>query len=322
MRAVDVVDGRCVPVELPSPVPGPGELRLRVVAAGVNRADLSQKAGRYPPPPGASPILGLEASGVVDAVGPGVEAWKVGDAACALLAGGGYAEQVVVDARHALPLPAGVDHVGAAAIVEVFATAWLNLFDEGGLRGRAGGAAVLHAGGSGVGTAGVQLLRAFGHASFVTAGSAEKIARCVALGASGGWNRHDGPWLPAVQAWRPDGVDVVLDPVGGGYLDDDLAALAPDGRVVILGLMGGRSTPIDLGRLLVKRLRVQGSTLRSRDAGFKARLVGALRTEVWPRFADGSLRPIVDRTFPLAEAEAAHAHLASDATFGSVVLTV
>lgn len=322
MRAVDVIGGRCVVTEVPRPVPGPGEVRIAVHAAGVNRADLVQKAGRYPPPPGASPILGLEVAGTIAEVGPEVTAWRTGDPVCALLAGGGYAEHVVVDARHVLPRPDGLSHVQAAAMVEVFATAWLNLMQEGGLADRPGATVVVHAGGSGVGTAAVQLCRLTGHPVFVTAGSDDKLARCRALGADGGANRHDGPWRHHVQAWRPDGVDLVLDPVGAAYLGDNVAVLAPDGRLVLIGLLSGRTAELDLGLVLSRRLRVQGSTLRSRDAGFKASLIRALRTDVWPHVDDGSLVPIVDRTFPLDEAEAAHAHVASNDTFGAVVLTV
>lgn len=322
MRAIDVVDGRCVEVARPSPPLRPGTLRIAVHAAGVNRADLNQKEGRYPPPPGASPILGLECAGVVAEVAPDVATWRVGDRVCALLAGGGYASEVVVDARHVLPIPGDMTDTEAAAVVEVFATAWLNLMDEGGLRGRRGARLLVHAGGSGVGTAAVQIARVWGHQAFVTAGDDHKIARCVDLGAAGGANRQVGPWTDAVRAWAPDGVDLILDPVGGAYLADDLSVLATDGRLVVIGLMGGRTAEIDLGRLLVKRLKVVGSTLRSRTDTFKAELVAELAAEVWPRFADSSLRPIVDATFRLADAEAAHAHVAGNTTFGAVVLTV
>lgn len=322
MKAVLVRDGRCVLDDTDAPPLLPGTVRIAVTTAGVNRADLAQKAGRYPPPPGESPILGLEVAGVIAEVSGAVDAWRPGDRVCALLGGGGYATEVVVPAGQVLPIPSGLSDVEAAAIVEVAATAWLNLVDVGGL-GRCTGARVLvHAGGSGVGTAVVQLAHALGHRTFVTAGDDAKIARCVALGADGGWNRHRGSFREAVAAWAPDGVDLVLDPVAGAYLDDDLAVLAVDGRVVVLGLMGGRTASIDAGRLLVRRLSIVGSTLRSRSPAAKAALCAALRADVWPRYADGTLRPIVDRTFPLAEAEAAHAHLASDATFGAVVLTV
>lgn len=322
MHAIDVVDGHCVLVELPAPALRPGTVRIAVTAAGVNRADLSQKAGTYPPPPGASPILGLECAGRITEVSNDVTAWSVGDRVCALLAGGGYASEVVIDARHVLPIPDALTDVDAAAVVEVFATAWLNLMTVGGLRGRTGTRVLLHAGGSGVGTAAVQLAHQWGHRVFVTAGDAQKVARCVSLGADGGAVRHDGPWVDAVRAWAPDGVDVILDPVGGSYLADNLQALGTDGRLVLIGLLGGRTAPVDLGRVLVKRLSVLGSTLRSRTADDKATLVAELREHVWPLLGDGTLVPVLDRTFPLADAEAAHAHLASNTSVGAVVLTV
>lgn len=322
MQAIDVRDGRCVQVDLPAPALGPGQVRIAVEAAGVNRADLVQKSGRYPPPPGASPLLGLECAGTIAEVADDVVGWSVGDPVCALLAGGGYAGEVVVDARHVLPIPDGLDAIQAAAIVEVYATAWLNLMDLAGLADREGAKVLLHAGGSGVGTAGIQLCRAWGHRAYVTAGSGDKIARCRALGAEDGFVRHDGPWAEAAARWAPEGVDVILCPVGADYLADDVRVLGRDGTLILIGLLSGRSAQLDLGAVLVKRLRIQGSTLRARSADFKADLMGRLREHVWPRFADGTLAPIVDRTFPLHEAEAAHAHLASNTTFGAVVLTV
>lgn len=321
LRAIDVVDGRCVPVTLPRDACPPGSVRLRVLAAGVNRADLVQKAGRYPPPPGASRILGLEVAGEVVEVGADTARWRIGDRVCALLTGGGYADEVVVDGRCALPWPEGLDAAHAACVIEVWATAWLNLGRLGGLADRAPGARVLlHAGASGVGTAGIQIARLLGHRAFVTVGSADKVARCVALGADGGAVRHDGPWVDAVRAWAPAGVDVVLDPVGGAYLAHDLDVLAPEGRAIVIGLMGGRPAQIDLGQVLMKRLRVEGSTLRARSVAFKAELLASMEAALWPAFADGRLRPILDRAFPLADAEAAHAHVASNTTFGAVVL--
>lgn len=321
VRAIDVIDGVCRPIEIPSSDLGPEGVRIEVEAIGVNRADLVQKAGRYPPPPGASPILGLEVAGIVTGFASSVEGLRVGDRVCALLTGGGYAEEVVAPAGCVLPVPDGLDAVQAAAILETWTTAWLNLGRLGGLHRRQGAAHVLlHAGASGVGTAGLQLCSAWGHPTFVTAGSPDKIERCVALGAAGGANRHDGPWLPAVQAWAPDGVDAILDPVGGPYFADNLQALAPDGRLILIGLMGGREAPIDLGRMLMKRIRVEGSTLRARTVPFKARLLQELRSFTWPRFRDGRFKPVVEQTFPLDEAEAAHRRLASNETFGKLVL--
>ncbi len=305
--------------EVPTPDPGPGEIRIRVRATAVNRADLLQRLGHYPPPPGASPILGLEAAGEVDAVGLGA-GWAVGDRVCALLSGGGYAERVVCPGSHALPILPGMTFEEAAALPEVLATAHLNLWGEGRLQ--AGERVLLHAGASGVGTAAIQLCRAFGNPCFVTAGADDKIARCIAIGAEGGANRRSGPWLAAVREWAPAGVHVILDPVGGGYLGDDLAALAPGGRIVVIGLMGGREAKVDLGRLLVKRLRIVGSVLRSRTDAEKTAIIHELAQDVWPLVARGEVKPIIDRILPIEEVEAAFLAVASDATFGKVVLTV
>jgi putative PIG3 family NAD(P)H quinone oxidoreductase len=323
-RALDLLDGRLVPVELPTRAPGPEEVRIAVYAAGVNRADLSQRAGHYPPPPGASPILGLEVSGVVDAVGPGARGVAVGDRVMALLAGGGYAEQVVCRADATLPLPAGASFVEGAAFPEVFATAWLNLVHEGGLgrSPRPGASALLHAGASGVGTAAVQLCRLLGVPSFVTVGSPAKLDVARALGADGGALRKEGPWLPAVRAWRPEGVAMILDPVGAAWLDDNLSALALDGVLVLIGLLGGRRAEVDLGRLLVRRLRIQGSTLRSRSDAAKAALLAELAADVVPAWVDGRVRPVLDQVHPWRDAEAAHARMAADLTIGAQVLRV
>ena len=300
--------------------PAPGQLRIRVAAAGVNRADLLQRAGHYPPPPGASPILGLECAGVVDAIGEGVRRWKVGDRVCALLSGGGYAEQVVCPAGHALPVPDGMTLIEAAALPEVLATAWLNLCREAGLA--AGDAVLLHAGASGVGTAAIQLCQLKGASCFVTAGSAEKIARCIALGAEGGFVRHDGGFLAAVKAWRPGGVDIVLDPVGAAYLADNQRALATDGRLVLIGLLGGRAAELDLGRLLIKRQRLIGSTLRSRSDADKEDIIQGIADDVWPAVRAGRLVPVIHTTVPAAAADEAHRLLASNTTTGKVVLTM
>ncbi|PXX98097.1 NAD(P)H-quinone oxidoreductase [Halomonas sp. LBP4] len=301
--------------------PGPlesGQVRIRVAWAGVNRADLMQRAGHYPPPPGASGTLGLEVSGTVTETGPGVERLRAGDKVCALLAGGGYAEEVGVDARQVLPLPAGLDLRQSAALPEVYATAWLNLFMEGALT--TGERVLLHAGASGVGTAAIQLCRAFGHPCFVTVGSAEKLAACRALGAEAGWNRHDGSFVEAVKAWG--GADMILDPVGASYLADNQQVLNADGRLVLIGLMGGRRAELDLGRMLMKRQRLIGSTLRAKSPAAKGAILDALLAHVWPRLASGELEPLIDRTWPITEAEAAHEHVRRDANIGKVLLSV
>jgi putative PIG3 family NAD(P)H quinone oxidoreductase len=319
MKAIDIRDEALVWTDADDPVPGTGEILVRTRATAVNRADLVQRAGAYPPPPGASPILGLEVSGTVEAVGEGVQRWAPGDAVCALLAGGGYAEQVVVPAGQAVPVPDGVDLADAAALPEVFATAYLNLYLEA--RAEVGERFLVHAGASGVGTAAIQLGRAFGNPVWVTAGSPEKLERCVALGAEGGHDRHAGSFVEAAQRWTDGaGLDVILDPVGAAYLQDDLRALAPDGRLVVIGLLGGAKAELELGLLLVKRLRVIGSTLRARPVAAKARVMEALERRVWPRIAAGEIRPVVEARFPLPEAERAHALLAGNETFGKVLL--
>lgn len=321
MKAIEIQGTDLVWNEVPDPTPGVGEIVIRNHATAVNRADLVQRAGAYPPPPGASPILGLECAGIVEAVGEDVGRFAVGDRVCALLAGGGYAERVVCPAGQALPLPEGVDLIDAAALPEVFATAYLNLYMEAGAR--VGERLLLHAGASGVGTAGIQLARAFGNPVWVTAGSDEKIERCVALGAEGGHVRHAGSFVDAVKEWTGGtGMDVILDPVGGAYLEDNIASLAVDGRLVIIGLMGGAKAELPIGVAMVKRLRVIGSTLRARSVAAKAEVMDQLEARVWPRIAAGEIRPIIDARMPITEAAKAHELLASDATFGKVLLTL
>lgn len=319
MHAIVTERDRLLWREHPTPEgPAAGEVRLRVAWAGVNRADLMQRAGHYPPPPGVSDILGLEVSGTVVEVGPGVDGWHPGDEVCALLAGGGYAEEVVVDAQQVLPLPKGFGLREAAALPEVFATAWLNLFVEGQLQ--AGERVLLHAGASGVGTAAIQLCRAFGHPCFVTVGSDAKLAACRELGADGGFNRHEGSFVDAVKAWG--GADMILDPVGANYLEDNQRVLNAGGRLVLIGLMGGRRAELDMGRMLMKRQRLIGSTLRAQPPAAKGAILDALMANVWPRLASGELRPLIHRTWPIAEAEAAHAHVKEDANIGKVLLAV
>lgn len=293
------------------------EVRLRVRAAGVNRADLVQRAGLYPPPPGASPVLGLECAGEIEAVGAAVTGWRIGGPACALLSGGGYARHVQIDARHLLPVPAGLTLTEAAGLPEVFATAWLNLFEEAALA--PGERVLLLAGASGVGTAAIQLCRAFGHPVFVSVGSADKLRACLDLGATAGAVRDQHA---LTELAGDKGVDVILDPVGGTGLGERLDLLRPGGRLVLIGIMAGRRAELDLGRLLVKRLRLLGSTLRSRDDDFKAGLIARLREQVWPLFGQGALRPVLDRVYSWQEVEAAHARLASNQTVGKLILTV
>jgi len=292
-----------------------GQVRIRVAAAGLNRADLLQKAGLYPPPPGASQVLGLECSGVISEVGPG-SSWEVGDRVCALLAGGGMAEEVVVDGRHVLPVPEGLSLAEAAGLPEVYSTAWLNLFQLAALK--PGEKVLLHAGASGVGSATIQLCKAFGNPCWVSVGSADRLAYCEALGAQGGVIRTDD--INRLSEFGP--FDVILDPVGASYAGLNVKLLSVDGRWVIIGLMGGRSAELDLAQILGKRIQLLGSTLRSRDDQFKADLISELGRQVWPLFSEGRLSPQLARTFAIEDAEAAFKELATNTVSGKLVLVI
>ncbi|GAA1780890.1 NAD(P)H-quinone oxidoreductase [Streptomonospora arabica] len=308
--------------EVPDPVPGEGEVLVDVAATAANRADVNQRQGNYPPPPGASEYPGLECSGHVAALGPGTgdSGWSVGDPVCALLSGGGYAERVAVPAGQLLPVPRGVDLVTAAALPEAACTVWSNVFMTAGLR--SGETLLVHGGGSGIGTFAIQLAHARGARVVATAGSAEKLDRCRELGADAGIDYHRERFPDRVKEETGGaGADVVLDIMGGSYLADNVRSLNVGGRLVIIGLMGGRSGELDLGRLLVKRLSVHATTLRSRPLEEKAAIVAGVAEHVWPLVADGSVRPIVDRTLPLARAAEAHSIMESSAHVGKIVLT-
>ncbi|UST91859.1 zinc-binding dehydrogenase [Pseudomonas siliginis] len=315
MKALQGVEGQVAWVEEPSPTCDVGQVRIRVAAAGLNRADLLQKAGLYPPPAGASQVLGLECSGVISEVGAG-SSWQVGDRVCALLAGGGMAEEVVVDGRHVLPVPEGVSLIEAAALPEVYATVWLNVFQLAALK--PGEKILLHAGASGIGSAAIQLCKAFGNPCWVSVGSAERLAYCEALGAQGGVVRTDD--LESLRDFGP--FDVILDPVGGSYSALNLKLMALDGRWVLIGLMGGREAKLDLAQVLAKRVQLLGSTLRSRGDQFKADLLSDLGQHVWPLFAEGRLRPQLAKAFAVKDAEAAFAELASNTVAGKLVLVI
>ncbi|WP_016773739.1 zinc-binding dehydrogenase [Pseudomonas sp. R62] len=315
MKALQGVEGQVAWVEEPSLTCDVGQVRIRVAAAGLNRADLLQKAGLYPPPPGASQVLGLECSGVISEVGAG-SSWQVGDRVCALLAGGGMAEEVVVDGRHVLPVPEGVSLIEAAALPEVYATVWLNVFQLAALK--PGEKILLHAGASGIGSAAIQLCKAFGNPCWVSVGSAERLAYCEALGAQGGVVRTDD--LESLRDFGP--FDVILDPVGGNYSALNLKLMALDGRWVLIGLMGGREAKLDLAQVLAKRVQLLGSTLRSRGDQFKADLLSDLGQHVWPLFAEGRLRPQLAKAFAVKDAEAAFAGLASNTVAGKLVLVI
>lgn len=318
MKAILQVDQRLEWGDYQTPICQADEVLIRVAATALNRADLVQRTGNYPPPPGASPILGLECSGVIEAIGLNVSSHKVGQEVCALLSGGGYAEYVAVPASQVLPIPAGLSVVEAAAVPEVFATAWLNLKLEGMLQ--QGERVLVHAGASGVGTAAIQLCKQWGNPICVTVGSADKQRRCLELGASHALNRHDGPWLDAVRQWG--GADVIIDPVGASYLVSNLQALNLKGRLVQIGLMGGREAPLPLGLVLTRRLTIRGSVLRSRSVEEKSLVMSRLHQEVWPLLEQKLVKPIVHCVMPIQEAEEAHALLASDATFGKVILRI
>jgi putative PIG3 family NAD(P)H quinone oxidoreductase len=305
--------------EVEPPALGPGELRIRVAGAGVNRADLLQRRGMYPPPPGASPLLGLECAGEVSEVGARVSGWKRGERAMALLSGGGYAEQVVVDAGSALPVPRVLSDVEAAALPEVYLTVFLDVFQLGALP--PGGSLLVHGGGSGIGTAAIQLGRLAGARVIVTAGSDEKCARCRALGADVAVNYRTQKFADAVrEATGGAGVDVVLDSIGAPYLADNLASLAVGGRLVLIGLMGGAKAELNLGALLVRRLSLLGSTLRTRSLAEKAALVAAFRARFGADLEAGKIRPVVDRVLRFSQAGDAHRLLQASDHFGKVVL--
>jgi NADPH2:quinone reductase len=308
------------PVERPDPSPGVGEVRIRVAAAGVNRPDVLQRRGAYPPPAGASDLPGLEVAGIVEALGSGVTEWRIGDRVCALLAGGGYATMCTAPAVQCLPIPRGMDFVTAAAIPETFFTVWTNVFDRGRLR--TGESALFHGGSSGIGTTAIQLAAARGARVFATAGSDEKCRACEQLGAERAVNYRTEDFVDVIkQVTDGRGVDLILDIVGGDYIARDLVALAVEGRLVVIGFMGGDSATIDFRRVLGRRLTITGSTLRPRSAAEKGEIAVALRREVWPLLERGAVKPVVYRTFPLEEAAAAHRLMESSEHVGKIVLT-
>jgi putative PIG3 family NAD(P)H quinone oxidoreductase len=306
-------------LEVPDPDPGPGEVVIDVAASGVNRADLMQRQGFYPPPPGAPPYPGLECSGRVRAVGDQVTAWRAGDAVCALLSGGGYAEQVAVPEGQLLPVPENVHTTTAAAFPETACTVYANVFQLAGLAD--GETLLVHGGSSGIGTMAIQLAKAFGARVACTAGSAEKLARCRALGADVVVNYRTEDFVDAVrQATDGAGADVILDIMGASYLARNLAALATGGRLVVIGLQGGGRGELDLGVLLRKRASVQAATLRSRPTAEKTAIVAAVREQVWPLISAGRVSAVIDRVLPLADAPEAHRLMEAGAHVGKILL--
>jgi putative PIG3 family NAD(P)H quinone oxidoreductase len=310
-----------VPVERPRPQASDGDVLIKVAAAGVNRPDVLQRRGRYPPPPGASDIPGLEIAGAIEAVADGVSGWSAGDQVCALVAGGGYAEYCVAPAAQCLPVPRGLDVTAAAAVPETFFTVWTNVFERGRLK--PGESILVHGGSSGIGTTAIQLARAFGSRVFATAGSAEKCAACEAMGAERCINYRDTDFVAAIRELTGgNGVDVVLDMVGGDYVPRNLDALALEGRLVQIGTLGGSNTEINVGVIMQKRLTVTGSTLRARPVADKARIASAVRDLVWPLLESGAVKPIIHATFPLRDAAGAHRLMESSTHIGKIVLLV
>lgn len=305
--------------EAPDPVPGEGEVLVEVLSSAVNRADVLQRQGFYDPPPGASAYPGLECAGRIAALGPGVSGWAVGDEVCALLAGGGYAEKVAVPSGQLLPVPAGLDLVSAAALPEVTSTVWSNVFMVAHLR--PGETLLVHGGSSGIGTMAIQLAKAVGARVAVTAGSAEKLASCAELGADILINYREQDFVEEIRkATDGAGADVILDIVGAKYLAKNVEALATNGRLAIIGLQGGAKAELNLGALLAKRAAVTATSLRSRPLAEKAAIVAAVREHVWPLIEAGVVRPIVDRTIPMAEAAEAHRVLETSTHVGKVLL--
>jgi tumor protein p53-inducible protein 3 len=306
--------------DFPDPVPGPRELLIGIKAAGLNRADVGQRMGRYDPPPGTTPVLGLECAGQVLALGAEVTGWKIGDRVMALMAGGGYAEKATVDYGSAMHVPPVLSDTEAAGVPEVYLTSYLKLFMLGRLK--AGETVLIHGGGSGVGTAAIQLIREAGARSIVTAGSTEKCERCLKLGADVAINYKEGPFAPKVKAATSGrGVDVVLDIIGAPYLAQNMDVLTTDGRLVFVSTQGGNRAEIDLRLLMMKRLSLIGSTLRARTTADKARIVGEFLAQFGGALDRGELKPPIDCVLPLAQVQEAHRRLEGD-HFGKVILAV
>jgi NADPH2:quinone reductase len=308
-----------VPVERPMPVPAADEVLIRVAAAGVNRPDIFQRRGRYAPPPGASDIPGLEVSGAIESLGPGVTGWRVGDEVCALVTGGGYAEYCVAPAPQCLPVPRGMTVVTAAAIPETFFTVWTNVFQRGRLR--QGESILIHGGSSGIGTTAIQLAQTRGSRVFATAGSAEKCAACERLGAERCINYRDADFVAEVRALTGGrGVDVILDMVGGDYFARNLEALAVEGRLVEIATLHGVKAELNIQTIMARRLTVTGSTLRPRPVAEKGAIAAELREHVWPLLESGVVKPIVHATFPLRDASEAHRVMESSTHIGKLLL--
>ncbi|MCW8835428.1 MAG: NAD(P)H-quinone oxidoreductase [Rhodospirillales bacterium] len=309
------------PTTRPMPQPAEGEVLVRVAAAGINRPDVLQRKGNYPPPPGASDIPGLEVAGEVVALGGGAEGLAIGDKVCALVTGGGYAEYCAAPAAQCLPIPKGLDAVEAAALPETFFTVWSNLFDRAGLR--EGETLLVHGGSSGIGTTAIQIASRLGVRVITTAGNAEKCEACVGLGAERAVNYREEDFVEAVKTFTDGrGVDVILDMVGGDYIQRNIASLAADGRLVNIAFLQGPKAEVNFLPVMLKRLTLTGSTLRARPVAFKAKIAKALNKNVWPLIEEGKVRPVIHATFPLSDASEAHRLMESGAHIGKIVLTV
>jgi NADPH2:quinone reductase len=308
------------PCTRPVPQPKAGEVLIRVAAAGVNRPDVAQRRGLYAPPPGASDLPGLEIAGDIVAVGEAVAGWRVGDAVCALVQGGGYAEYCAAPAAQCLPVPRGLSPVEAASLPETFFTVWSNVFDRAALA--PGETLLVQGGSSGIGVTAIQMARALGHRVFATAGSDEKCAACTALGAERAINYRTEDFVAVIkEATAGKGVNVILDMVGGSYVARELLCLAEDGRLALIAALGGAKGEIDVARIFMRRLTITGSTLRPRSIEFKAAIAARLRERIWPLLESGAIRAVISRTFPLAQAADAHVLMESSTHIGKIMLT-
>ena len=319
MKAVKVVDKKLIITKANKPVPRDNEILIKIKAAGLNRADIAQKNGLYPPPPGASEVLGLECSGVVESVGKEVKSKKPGDEVMALLGGGGYAEYVTCHEFHAINKPKNLNWIEAASIPEVYATCWLNLFLEASMQ--QGDKVVFHAGASGIGTAGIQLANVFDCESFVTAGTEEKIKFCLNLGASDGEIRSNDIFSK-IKEWAPGGVNIILDPVGGEYFERNLDVLSIEGKLIVIGLMGGAKANLNLGLLMVKRQKIIGSTIRARSNETKNIVMQELSEKVIPLFESGMLKPVIHETFYFSECNKAQEMMEANENIGKIILAL
>jgi NADPH:quinone reductase len=308
------------PVSRPVPSPAAGEVLIKVLGAGINRPDVFQRKGAYPAPPGASDIPGLEVSGTIAALGAGVTSWQAGDAVCALVAGGGYAEYCVAPIEQVLPIPSGMEVADAAALPETFFTVWTNVFDRAALQ--PGESLLIHGGSSGIGTTAIQLAKNLGSTVYATAGSPEKCALCEKLGATKAINYRDEDFEEVLKAaTNKGGVDVILDMVGGDYVAKNIRLLAPEGRLAFIAFLKGSKAEVDFNRVMRHRLKIMGSTLRPQSVAAKGKIAGHLKQTVWPLLDSGAVQPIIDSRFPLSDAAGAHALMESSAHMGKILLT-